>query len=94
MNIYSNTKILKTIVVENLIKKKFYKYLNTYPLDIQYRYNSGPEFYQYPKEFYKKDKNLNMKNFKKRKISILIVQGGTDANNNLIMLVKRLSEKS
>ena len=34
-----------------------------------------------------------MKNLKKRKISILIVQGGTDANNNLIMLVKRLSEK-
>tara|TARA_B100000767_G_scaffold267773_1_gene286974 strand:+ start:86 stop:994 length:909 start_codon:yes stop_codon:yes gene_type:complete len=93
INIYKNTKILKTIVVENLNKKIFYKNLNTYPLDIQYGLNSGPEFYQYPKEFYKKDKNFDVKNLKKKKISILIVQGGTDANNNISMLVKRLSKK-
>ena len=93
IEIKKNIKILKTIVVENLRKKKFYKNINVYPLDIQYKINSGPEFYQYPKEFYTTNQIFDFKKFIKKKIKILIVQGGTDANNNINMLVKKLAKK-
>ena len=94
INIKKNSNILKTIVFENLKKKKFYKNLNIYPLDIQYKLNSGPKFYQYPKEFYKVNRTFNLKKkYEKKKLSILILQGGTDANNNINTLVKKLSKK-
>lgn len=93
INIEKNDNIIKTIVVENLKKKKFYKSFNTYPLDIQHGINSGPEFYQFPKEFYKINKKFNFEKFKKKTISILIIQGGTDANNNIKTLAKKLCKK-
>ncbi len=93
INLQKNKKILKTIVVENLNKKTFYKNINIFPLDIQYRSYSGPEYYQYPKEFYGAKLNFKTREFKKKKISILIVQGGTDANNITKSLVRKITKK-
>ena len=83
-----NINILKIINVENLKKKFFYKNINIYPLDIQFKKNSGPKFYFYPKSFSKIGKNNIFKKWKNtKKIKILIIQGGTDANNNLNKII-------
>lgn len=93
INLQEDKKILKTIVVENLNKKTFYKNINIFPLDVQYRSYSGPEYYLYPKEFYNIKHNFKTREFKKKKISILIVQGGTDANNLTKLLVEKITKK-
>ena len=88
LNLKKNTKILKIISLENLKKKSFFKEKRIYPLDIQHKKNSGPKFYFYPKDFAKIDKKNIFKKWKKpKKIKILIIQGGTDANNNLNKII-------
>ena len=90
LNLKKNTKILKIISLENLKKKSFFKEKRIYPLDIQHKKNSGPKFYFYPKDFAKIDKKNIFKKWQKpKKIKILIIQGGTDANNNLNKIVKQ-----
>ena len=80
IDIKKNLKIKKVFIIENLMKKKFYNSLNIFPLDIQFKNYSGSSYFQYPLNFYKiKNKILKFKKVP----HILIIQGGTDANNNL-----------
>ena len=81
-------KILKTISFENLSNKNFKNSINLYPLDIQYKKFSGPNYFVYPYYFKKMKKNFSFQ--RKRYLNILIIQGGTDANNNLNKITKLL----
>ena len=92
IEIKKNIKILKTLVFENIDKIKFFNNTNIFPLDIQFAKNSGAEFYQFPKDFYSKRNSDKFKKFKKECIKILVIQGGTDANNNLNKIVKILKK--
>ncbi len=83
--IKKNPKIIKTVVLENLKKKFFFKAINIYPLDIQFKGKSGPSYFQYPLNFYKIKKRRKAK--KKKITNILLIQGGTDANNNLNKII-------
>lgn len=88
LNLKASKKIVKIITFENLSKKKFKKGVNLYPLDIQYKKNhSGPNYFIYPSYF----KSLRkITSFKKKYINILVIQGGTDANNNLNTITRLL----
>ena len=90
IRIKKNKKILKTIVFENINKKFFFNSTNIFPLDIQFTKNSGPAFYQFPKEIYLKKDIYKFQKFRKKIIRILVIQGGTDANNNLKKIIKLL----
>jgi spore coat polysaccharide biosynthesis predicted glycosyltransferase SpsG len=80
VSIKRSSKIKKIFVIENLNKKKFHNSINIFPLDIQFNGFSGPSYLLYPFNFYK----LKRTNFKFKKVpNILLIQGGTDANNNL-----------
>tara|TARA_B100000795_G_scaffold65500_1_gene44550 strand:- start:11700 stop:12602 length:903 start_codon:yes stop_codon:yes gene_type:complete len=92
IEIKKNIKILKTLVFENIDKIKFFNNVNIFPLDIQFTKNSGAEFYLFPKDFYSKRNSHKFKKFKKECIKILVIQGGTDANNNLNKIVKILKK--
>lgn len=81
-------KILKTISFENLSNKNFNNCINLYPLDIQYKKFSGPNYFVYPYYFKKMKKKFSFQ--RKRYLNILIIQGGTDANNNLNKITKLL----
>ena len=85
INIKLNKKIIKTIVFENIKKKFFFRSINIYPLDIQFKEKSGPNYFQYPLIFYKLKKRKKTK--MKKIINILIIQGGTDANDNLNKII-------
>ena len=87
-----DNKILKTIVFENVNKKKFFKNVNVFPLDIQFNKNSGSAFYQFPKDICSKKNIHKFRKFKKKIIKILVIQGGTDANNNLNKIIRVLNK--
>ena len=92
ININKDNKILKTVVFENVNKKFFFNNINVFPLDIQFTKNSGSAFYQFPKDICYKKNIHKFRQFKKKIIRILVIQGGTDANNNLNKIIKALKK--
>ncbi len=85
LNLKKNNKIIKTIVLENIKNKKFFRSINIFPLDIQFKKRSGPHYFQYPLNFYELKKRKKTK--VGRVIKILIIQGGTDANDHLNKII-------
>ena len=79
----------KLITFENL-GKNVENIKNISPLDLHLK-NSGPEFFAFPKNI-NKVKFLDNYNQKKR-INILIIQGGNDSNSQLQKLIKFLETK-
>jgi spore coat polysaccharide biosynthesis predicted glycosyltransferase SpsG len=79
----------KLITFENLGKnvQNIKNIKNINPLDLHLK-NSGPEFFTFPKDI-NKVKLLNSYNSKKR-INILIIQGGNDSNSQLQKLINFL----
>lgn len=92
LKLEKDNKILKTIVFENVKKRKFFNNVNVFPLDIQFTKNSGSAFYQFPKDIYSKKNIYKFHQFKKKIIKILVIQGGTDANNNLNKIIRVLKK--
>ena len=92
--IKKNDKILKTLVFENVNKKKFFNNVNVFPLDIQFNKNSGAAFYQFPADIYSKKQIHKFKRFNKKIIKIVLIQGGTDANNNLNIIIRVLKNNN
>ena len=80
-----NRKIIKSIIFENIQKKSFDNSVNIFPLDIQFKKYSGPSYFEYPKKL-EKFENRNF-TYSKKSLNILIIQGGTDANENLNNLI-------
>ena len=75
----------KYIAFDN--NKKFHKNLiNLNPLTLSKTPYCGPDWYPFPEEFYKE----KIKKIKKKTFSLLIVQGATDAFNNLNNILKCL----
>ena len=90
VKIEKDNKILKTLVFENLNKEKFFNSVNIFPLDIQFNKNSGSAFYQFPKDICAKKSIHKFHRFQKKIIKILVIQGGTDANNILNKIIRVL----
>ena len=71
------------------MKKDTLNIVNINPLDLHLK-NSGPEFFTFPKNINKVKLPINY--ISKKRINILIIQGGNDSNNQLQKLINFLEK--
>ena len=86
---YPKFKSKKKIITFENLKKDTLNIVNINPLDLHLK-NSGPEFFTFPKNINKVKLPINY--ISKKRINILIIQGGNDSNNQLQKLINFLEK--